>query len=135
MLALRAGRWHLGGRKLFRGERFGVQAHRGLAGLGRIGTAYFGWILGTSLYTQMATPLTHALAVAGVAVGEPGAVLLGVGMGLARSVPPWRAALSRVPHDPAGIVSRYTGLRAGNGFRLLGVFSAVGVVCLDLVAQ
>jgi hypothetical protein len=133
-LALRALIWHVRDRKRFVLDRHPVQADRVLAGSGWHGTAYFGWILGISIYTQMATPLVQALVALAAVLGVPFGILAGIGLGLARSLAPWRGARAPDRSSPAVIVDRYVAKRtSGASFRLLGVVAALSVASAAIV--
>jgi hypothetical protein len=119
-LAVRALRWHARRAGLFRLDRRTIQARRGRAGHGWAGTAYFGLVLGVTLLTEMATPAVQALAVLGIAAGPAFALTAGAGLGLARSVAPWRGALS-AEDSPAVIVRRYAERRLTTAFMLTGL--------------
>jgi hypothetical protein len=135
-LSLHALVWHMRDRKRFAFDRYPVQADRVLAGTGWHGTAYFGWILGISMYTQMATPLVQALAGLAAVLGVPFGITAGIGLGLARSLPPWRGALARHHSSPAVIVDRYITKRtSGTSFRLLGVVAALCVAGADIAGM
>jgi hypothetical protein len=133
LLAARAGVWHLRRARRFAGDRNSVQAHRTRAGSGWPGTAYFGWILGVSIYTQMATPLVLALAALAGVLGAPFSIAAGTGLGLARSLAPWRGALTRGRSSPGAIVERYVvRLTSGPAFRWLGAAAALILLFADL---
>jgi len=135
-LSLRALIWHIRGRKRFAFDRYPVQADRVLAGSGWHGTAYFGWILGISIYTQMATPLVQALVGLAAVLGVPFGIVAGIGLGLARSLAPWRGALGRDRSRPGVVVDRYITKRtSGTSFRLLGVVAALLVASADVVGM
>jgi len=135
-LSLRALIWHIRDRERFTLDRYPVQADRVLAGSGWHGTAYFGWILGVSVYTQMATPLVPALVALAAVLGIPFGIAAGIGLGLARSLAPWQGALARGRSDPAVIVDRYIGKRtSGMSFRLLGVIAALWVAGADVAGM
>lgn len=128
LLAIRAGLWHWRRLRRFRLDRYQVQAHRNRAGSGWLGTVYFGWILGTSLFTQMITPLVQAIAVLAATLGVWFGISVGVGMGLARSVPPWAGAFSRNDLQPTDVIRRFAS--RAHGFRVAGLTMAlVLLVC------
>lgn len=135
VLSLRALIWHIAGRKRFAFDRYPVQAHRTVAGSGWRGTAYFGWILGTSMYTQMTTPLVQALAGLAAVLGVPFGIGAGIGLGLARSFAPWRGALTQGRSNPAAVVDRYI-VRRGSGpfFRFVGAVAALWVTSAGILA-
>jgi hypothetical protein len=130
VLTVRALRWHARGSGMFRLDRRAVQARRGRAGHGWLGTAYFGWILGVTLLTEMATPAVQALAVLGIAAGVPFGLAAGAGLGLARSAAPWLGALGP-PQEPAVIVRRYAERRLTGVFVLVGVLVSVVMLGAD----
>jgi hypothetical protein len=135
-LSLRALIWHIRGRRRFALDRFSVQADRVLAGSGWHGVAYFGWILGVSIYTQMTTPLVQALVGLAAVLGVPFGIVAGIGLGLARSLAPWRGALARGRSSPAVVVDRYIAKRtSGTSFRLLGVAAALWVASANVVGM
>jgi hypothetical protein len=135
-LSLRALIWHIRDRKRFALDRYPVQADRVLAGSGWHGTAYFGWILGVSVYTQMATPLVQALVALAAVLGVPFGIAAGIGLGLARSLASWQGALAPGRSDPAVIVDRYIGKRtSGVSFRLFGVIAALWVAGADVAGM
>jgi hypothetical protein len=136
-LSLRALIWHIRDRKRrFTLDRYPVQADRVLAGSGWHGTAYFGWILGISVYTQMATPLVQALVALAAVLGVPFGISAGIGLGLARSLAPWQGALARDRSDPALVIDRYIGKRASSmSFRLFGVIAALWVAGADVAGM
>jgi hypothetical protein len=130
-LTVRAGWWHWRNRRGFTFDREGVQARRNLAGRGVVGTAYFGWILGTTVFTQMTTPLVQALAVVVAVLGWHFGLATGLGMGLARSYAPWRGAVASGRSSPALVLPRFA--RPTIGFRELGVASSALLACLVIV--
>lgn len=93
------------------------------SGGGWLGTVYFGWILGTSLFTQMITPLVQAIAVLAATLGVWFGISVGVGMGLARSVPPWAGAFSRNDLQPTDVIRRFAS--RAHGFRVAGLTMAL----------
>jgi len=116
--------WHVRGTRHFTLQRPLVQAHKGMAGHGWLGVAYFGWILGTTLFTQLATPLVQALPAVVAALGAPFGIAAGMGLGLGRSVDPWRGALAKTRVPPAAVVQRYAGGGASATLRVLAIASA-----------
>jgi hypothetical protein len=134
-LAIRAMWWHARRSWHFRLDRSLVQAHRGVAGHSWIGTAYFGWILGTTLFTQIVTPVIQALAATAAVLGVQFGIAAGVGLGIARSVDPWRGALTRTRPSPAIIVERYLNGRIRHNFRIGGILAAVVLLCLDVISK
>jgi hypothetical protein len=105
-----------------------------MAGYSWIGTAYFGWILGTTLFTQMVTPVVQALAAMSAVLGVPFGVAAGVGLGIARSADPWRGALACTRPSPAIIVERYLNDRFSHFFRIGGTLAAMVVLCIDIMS-
>jgi hypothetical protein len=132
-LAVRAALWHLLGKRRFLLDRQLVQARRSIAGRGWIGTAYFGWILGLTMFTQMTTPVVQAIAVSCAAAGPVFAMATGLGFGVARSVDAWRGALSRDASDPGYVVGRYINASRGAIFRASGVAVSLTLICADMV--
>lgn len=132
-MAIRAGVWHIFGRRRFLLDRQLVQARRRLAGYGWIGTAYFGWILGLTLFTEIMTPVVQAVAALCSVEGLAFGAAAGVGFGLARSIDPWRGALSRIRADPASVVARYIASSRGMVFRLGGIAISAAVAYIDIV--
>jgi hypothetical protein len=109
-----------------------VQARRGMAGYGWIGTAYFGWMLGLTLFTEIMTPVVQAVAALCTVEGLAFGAAVGVGFGLARSVDPWRGALSRAGSDPALVVDRYVSSSRRVVFRLGGVAISAALTYIDI---
>jgi hypothetical protein len=132
LLGIRAFRWHVRRPRRFSLDRRTVQARRGLAGYGLGGTAYFGWILGATLFTQMTTPVVQALAALSAVGGIQFGLATGAGLGLARSLEPWRGALARIVPLPATIVERYANGATGVSFRLAGIVLAALVLSGDM---
>lgn len=129
-MAARAGWWHWRDRQRFFLDRYPVQARRNLAGRGPIGMAYFGWILGTTVVTQMMTPLVQAIAVCAVVLGPSFGIAAGVGLGVARSRAPWEGALTPGRSSPAVVIARH--VRRVNAFRMFGVFGASLLLAVDI---
>lgn len=134
VLAVRALVWHLRGRTRFSLDRYGVQAARNRAGIGWVGQAYFGWILGVTVYTQMATPLVQALVALVAASGTTVGVACGIGLGCARSVAAWRGALSSGDATPGMVAERYTRRGTHPFFPIAGLSAAIALGVVDLLA-
>jgi hypothetical protein len=132
VLALAAFGWHMMRRRRFKFDRRAVQASRRLAGLGWIGTAYFGWILGTTLFTEMATPTVLVLAAVGTVAGVKFGLAAGVGLGMARSFDPWRGAFEG-HKAPSVIVNRYIARSRTITFRLTGVTVSTFLFLINVV--
>lgn len=131
LLAVASGTWHARGDQRFIFDRHLVQASRSLASLGWVGMAYFGWILGASLLTEMTTPVVAVLAALGTVAGVKFGLAAGLGLGLARSVEPWRGVYG-VNRDPATIMSRYAAPRRGAAFKLTGIALSFVVLAVDV---
>jgi ABC-type phosphate transport system permease subunit len=132
VLAVRAGWWHLKERRRFTLDRYQVQARRNLAGRGWTGTAYFGWILGTTVMTQMVTPLVQALAALCASIGVPFGVAAGIGLGLARSFAPWSGAVTSTRPPPEHVLQRV--LRSNRTLRSAGTaVSSLLLLCAALI--
>jgi hypothetical protein len=132
LLVIRAVWWHLRRPSPFTLDRRLIQASRKYAGAGWIGVSYFGWILGTTLFTQMATPLVQALACLSAALGVQFGIAAGLGLGLGRSLEPWRGALARTDPDTAQIVEYYLHYRSAAAFRVTAIATAAGLLAVDL---
>jgi hypothetical protein len=127
-LVIRAVWWHAHKPRRFWMDRQLIQARRGRAGSGWTGNAYFGWILGTTLFTEMTTPVVQALPAAVGVLGLPFSAAAGIGLGLARSYEPWRGALGSDRGSPHIVVQHYVNARYRPGFR----FAGIAVVALIL---
>jgi hypothetical protein len=131
-LCARGAIWHLKPPGRFRLDRYPRQAARSLAGQGWAGTAYFGWILGVSVYTQMATPLVQALAAVTAVLGPQFGLAAGVGLGLARSAAPWRGAIARPGSPPSLVVDRYVHRIFRSSFRIGGLTAATALLVAEV---
>jgi hypothetical protein len=131
-LCLRAGIWHWRRCRRFKLDRYDRQAARNLAGQGIVGQAYFGWILGVTVYTQMVTPLVQALVLQAAALGVPFGLAVGVGLGAARSAAPWRGALTPGRTEPAPVVRRYVYRVTTSRFHAAGATIALALLAADL---
>lgn len=134
LLSIRALWWHARReRTRFILSRRSKQARRGLAGLGWLGTAYFGWILGTTAFTQMTTPVVQALAALTAAEGVQFGLAAGVGLGVARSFEAWQGAFSRGTLTPAVVVARYANGGSSVIFRVTGLALAITILAVDVL--
>lgn len=131
-LCVRAVIWHARGRSRFKLNLYGRQAARNLAGQGLMGQAYFGWILGVTVYTQMVTPLVQTLVFQAAALGVPFGLAVGVGLGTARSAAPWRGALAPGRTEPAPVVERYVYRVTRDRFHAAGAAVALALLAADL---
>lgn len=131
LLVLRAGWWHWRGGHRFLLDRDQVQARRNLAGRHWYGMAYFGWILGTTIMTQMTTPLVPALGALGAAAGPLFGVTAGIGLGMARSVAPWAGARAGGWTAPAAVIQRFG--RRARGFRRAGIAMAAVMLAIAIL--
>jgi hypothetical protein len=131
-LCVRAVIWHARRRRRFTLDLYGRQAARNLAGQGLIGQAYFGWILGVTVYTQMVTPLMQVLVFQAAALGVPFGLAVGVGLGTARSAAPWRGALTPGRTEPAPVVERYVYRVTRARFHAAGAAVALALLAADL---
>jgi hypothetical protein len=131
-LVIRAVWWHLRRPRPFTLDRRLVQASRKYAGAGWIGVSYFGWILGTTLFTQMATPLVQVLACMSATLGVPFGLAAGLGLGLGRSFEPWLGALARTDRDTAQIVEYYLHYCEAAAFRIAAFATAAALLAADL---
>jgi|HubBroStandDraft_2_1064218.scaffolds.fasta_scaffold18168_5 hypothetical protein len=132
-LIVRAVWWHLRRPKPFMLDRRLIQARRKYAGSGWIGVAYFGWILGTTLFTQMVTPLVQALASLSATLGIGFGIAAGLGLGLGRSFEPWRGAMARADPDIATVVEYFVKGRSGVAFQLAAIATAAALLATDVV--
>lgn len=112
--------WHARGRRSFKLDRRSIQASRALASLGWVGMAYFGSILGATLFTEMTTPTVQVLAALSVVAGLKFGIVAGIGLGLARSFDPWRGAFAS-GRDPATVVKMYISRPRSAGFKVVGI--------------
>ncbi len=95
-----------------------------------LGTAYFGWILGATLFTQLVTPLPQALAALCPLGGGWFGIASGAGLGLARSVEPWMGALTRKHPAPAVITEKYV---TESTHRIPGLILAAGITVISVL--
>jgi hypothetical protein len=130
VFAMRAFSWHWRGGGRFLLDRYPLQARRNLAGRGWFGMSYFGWILGTSLATQMTTPLVQALAVLAAIAGWPFGVAVGVGLGLARSISPWSGALALDGYSSTTVIRRFAS--PVRSFRSAGLLTSLALLGVDV---
>jgi hypothetical protein len=103
-----------------------------------IGGVRFGWHcllwldFGSYPFTQMTTPVVQALVALSAVGGVQFGLATGAGLGLARSLEPWRGALARITPLPATVVERYANGATGASFRLGGIVLAALVLSADV---